>query len=328
MNRIFICIAAYNEERTILKTLKFLENSLKQIRLKQKPVILVGLNGCSDNTKDIVARVKQTYKFPLKIVNSSKGKLRAHKEMIKHVEGQGSVLFLDADVLVPSSTIESIISCLDQNPKLKIVSAYPYVLKPSSLKGIKKFTYYILNLKRILPKIEIAKEDVTDYHGAEIKDNFLKKSRIYFHGRCFAIRNKGIYAFPAENSLIRGDDTFLSFAILKKQPRQSVKVLYDAPVYSYPEFSFANYLRAWHRIRKDLDNIYEEYPEFLEIGKKTEMIINWDYVIKELSFSYKIYALGFFILKKFEAASYALFKKKIDIDKLWSYSDKSAGREK
>lgn len=326
MNKLFICIAAYNEESTIFKTLKFLETSLKKI--KRNPVVIVGLNGCSDNTKGIVAKMQRTYKFPLKIVHSSKGKLIAHKEMIKQINGSGPVLFLDADVLVPASTINKLVSCFDKYSGLKVVSAYPYVLKPECLNGVQKIAYHIINLKRILPKIEIAKEDLTEYHGTGIKDGFLKKSRIYFHGRCFAIRNKEVYTFPAKNSRIRGDDTFLSFAILNEQPKQSIKVLYNAPVYSYPEFSFINYVRTWYRIRKDLDNIYAEYPPFREIGKKTRMVINWDYVAKELPLNYKLYTLGFFLLKKFEAASYSVIKKSMDIDRLWSYDKKSAWRQK
>ncbi len=323
MVKLYICIAAYNEKGTIKNTLDYLENSLNIINFKEKPLIIICLNGCTDDTEQILDNIKNNYTYPLKIIKAKKGKLRAHKEIIKRIKGEGHVLFLDADVLLPATTLFDLLDCLRRNKKLKVVSAYPYVNKPNHLKGYKKIQYSILNIKRIYPKVEISKEDVSKFHGPDVQDKFLKRSRIYFHGRCFVIRNKNIYKFPKKGSAIRGDDTFLSFAVLKSQPNNSIKVLFNSPVYSYPIFSVIEYLKVWYRIRKDIDNICFEYPEFKELRKKTKMIMNWRYVLFDLPLNYKLCGIGFYFLKKFEALSYSLFKKRIDVDTIWSYNKKT-----
>ncbi len=316
MNKLNICIAAYNEERFIGKTLKYLKNSLDALNLKEKPTILICLNGCTDNTAQIVKEIFPNFRYQVKILNSSRGKLKAHKKMLKQIRGKYFVLFMDADILVPPNTIKSLLNCIKNNKDLKVVSAYPYVRDIDDLEGFKKILFGILNLKRIYPKVMISKNDVSEFHD-NLGDKFLRKSRVYFHGRCFIIRDKNTYKFPKKQSQIRGDDTYLSFYILKNQPKNSIKVLYDSPIYSYPIFSIKEYLRVWYRIRKDLDNIYSEYPEFFELNEKIRMIIDWKYVLLELPLSYKFYALGFYLLKKFEGISYKLIKNKIKIDEVW-----------
>lgn len=316
MNKIHICLAAHNEEKVIGKTLKYLKNSLDLLNLKEKPTILVCLNGCTDNTTQIVKKIKNNFGYPIRIIESKKGKLKAHEEITKKIKGNYFVLFMDADILVPPKTIKDLLNCIKKEKSLKIVSAYPYVIKPNNLRGFKKVLFSILNIKRIYPKIMISKNDVSEFHG-KVEDKFLKKSRVYFHGRCFILKDKNIYKFPKKKSQIRGDDTYLSFYTLRKQPKNSIKVLYDSPVYSYPVFSVKEHLKVWYRIRKDLENIYLEYPDFIELGKKIKMIINWRYVLFELPLNYKFYAFGFYLLKKFESISYKLIKNRIKIDNIW-----------
>jgi hypothetical protein len=315
-----IGIAAYNEEKNIKTCLFSLEKSFKSINLGKPIEFFVCLNGCNDQTERIVREVKEDFKFKLTILHSKKGKLNSHKKIIENIMDNDLIFFCDADVIIPPRTINSIIKIFEENNKIKIISGYPYVIKPKKLSFFKQMKFNVLNLKRIYPQIEVARNDVSEYHDS--KDKFLRKSRIYFHGRFFAIRDKKIYHFPYKGSKIRGDDTFLSRIVLSKYGKKSIKVLFYAPIYCAPLNSVSDYLRTWYRIRKDIDIINKEYPQFREFNKKTEMTVNWEY-LRGVELSVRLYAFLFFALRKFEKYSYYLIRNFIYLDKIWSYNTKN-----
>jgi len=302
-----------------------LKNQLEEANLLKNSEIIVCLNGCTDKTEEIAKKLKKDSLKELRIIHSKKGKLNAHKKILEQINHDNLVLFSDADILVPKETILAIIKEFDRNSNLKVVSGYPYTLKANKTKWYQNIVYNVLNLKRIHPKIEVSKNDVSKYHGLKEKDSFLKRSRIYFHGRFFGIKNKSIYEFPKEGSKIRGDDTFLTRVVLSKFGPGSIKVLFDSPVYCAPLYSIIEYLKVWYRIRKDIDMIEKEYPEFREINKSIEMTLNWEYY-KTLNKKDKFYSLLFFILRFYQKYSYFLFKYFIDLDNIWAYNNK-AGME-
>ncbi len=319
-----ICIAAYNEEKNIGKTLRHLENQLLKINFSKKNKIIVCLNGCNDKTKKIVKEISKKFQYPLTLTRSKKGKLKAHKKMLEFVNEREIVFFMDADVLVPKEAIITLGEEFENDDYVKIVSAYPYILRKEKLSFFKDLIFNVLNLKRIFPKIEIARNNVSIYHSSN--KEFNKKSRIYFHGRFFAIRNKSLYKFPRKKSKIRGDDTFLSRVILDKYGKGSIKVLFDSKVYCAPLMSIRSYLKSWYRIRKDIDEINLEYPKFKKFNSKVIMTLNWKY-LKTLPLKVKFYALCFFILRRYESLSYRIIKRKIDLDNIWSYDKKEVMEE-
>ena len=290
----------------------------------KKTEILVCLNGCTDKTEKIVKNLQKNYFNNLKIIYAKKGKLNAHKKIVDNINHKNEIFFCDADVLVPGKSILAILNEFKKNKKVKIVSAYPYTLKSNKTKFHQKIIYNVLNLKRIHPKIEVAKRDVSKFHG-KVKDKFLKRSRIYFHGRFFCIKNREIYGFPKRGSRIRGDDTFLTRVVLSKFGPGSIKVLFNSLVYCAPLHSIQAYLRSWYRIRKDIDMIKKEYPEFNEINNHVEMTLNWEYY-KTLDQKNKFYVLLFFLLRLYEKYSYLLLKKSIDLDTIWFYDNKEGIR--
>jgi len=323
-----IGIAVYNEGRNIEKTMKVLFDSLSNISFKGKPHIYICFNGCTDNTISsflIQLRLMKKF-FKISILSSKKGKLKAHREIVSVIQNYKPILFLDADIFVNSYVIKRLVSTLRKDNKLQVVSAYPYAIKPKNLNFYQKLLFPIINLKRIIPQIEIAKNDVSIFHP-NAKSDFERKSRIYFHGRCFIIRNKFLYSFPTSESGVIGDDTFLSFYFLQNFPPGSIKVLYDAPVYSYPQLSVVSYLKSWYRIRKDLENIYKSYPNFKPLRKYVEMKMNWQYVLRNLSLKYKIDSMLFFLLRCFEVISYRLLRQGINADKIWNYKCKEENYE-
>ena len=317
---ISIGIAAYNEENNIKECLNYLNEQLSKIGLLKKTEIIVCLNGCTDKTEKIVKKFQKNYSNNLKIVYAKKGKLNAHKKITENINHENIIFFCDADVLIPGKSILTILEEFKKNKKVKIVSAYPYALESNKTKLHQKIIYNVLNLKRIHPKIEVAKRDVSKFHE-NIKDQFLKRSRIYFHGRFFGIKNKGTYKFPKEGSRIRGDDTFLTRAVLSKFGPGSIKVLFDSPVYCVPLYSVKEHLNSEYRIKKDIDMIKKEYPEFKEINNHIEMTLNWEHY-KTLNMKNKFYTLLFFLLISYEKYSYFLVRNFIDLDTIWSYDNK------
>ena len=323
IKKFHIGIAVYNEAKNIKKSLLYLEDSLKNLYPKYKFDLIICPNGCTDNSEEILEDIKKEFKFPIKLVSSEKGKLFAHKKILESIRDKSPIIFMDADILVPSKTINNLLEYLDKNHKIEIISSYPYVIKPKKLTFYQRIIYPILNLKRIFPMIEISKYDVNEFHKDALNE-FERKSRIYFHGRCFIIKNKEIYKFPEKGSKIRGDDTFLSLKILHTKPKGSIKISFNSPVYSIPLLSIRKYLNTWYRIRKDLDYIYKEYPEFLSLRKKTTMKLNWNYIFFSLPFKYKLSALGFCLLRLYEKTSYHIIKPWIHLDYIWRYDEKES----
>lgn len=317
-----IGIAVYNEGLFLEKTLRYLKRSFIELSFIKKSDLFICFNGCSDqsilSTLNVIDELKKV--FNVHILSSKRGKLRAHQTIINNIKNDLPIIFIDADVFVSADAISKLVREIKEKDKLIVVSAYPYVLYPTKVTFYQRLILPIINLKRIYPQVEISGGDVSSFNPWG-KSYFEKQSRIYFHGRCFIIRNKFFYKFPRENSKIRGDDTFLSFIILHSYPPGSIRVLYEAKVFSKPQLSIKAYLKTWYRIRKDLDIIYEEYPQFLKFKKLVTMKPNWAFLNK-LVFEDKLRFFLFCFLRKYEAYSYKLLADYIKIDDIWAYCSK------
>ena len=319
--KITVGIAAYNEENNILNTLKSVESSLIKIS-NLSAYILVCVNGCTDKTREVAEEYAKKSHISIRVIESKRGKLKAHKKIIEESR-DGYILFIDADVVLSTGTLKKLVNELDKRPLIQVVSAYPYTKNPRNANLYQRILYPLLNLKRIYPQIEVAKEDVSNYHPFAINQYELK-SRVYFHGRCFIIRNKKVYHFPKYGTGIRGDDTYLSFYILKNYPPGAIRVLFDAPIYSNPNLSLRGYLREWLRIRKDVELIYYNYRSFEPLRKITSMKLNWRFILNEMPFRFKVYGILYYLLKKFETILYNLKRKGILIDDIWQYENKNS----
>ena len=315
-----IGIAVYNESKMLKKTLTNLRSSILQLNLKERPNLFVCFNGCNDDTISYSINILEDLEsnLAIHILSSKRGKLRAHQTIIENVNNNRPIIFMDADVFVNSAALKKLLDILSSDENVMVASAYPYVIEPKNLRLYHRIIFPIINIKRIYPEIEICKNNVDIFHP-NAKSDFERKSRVYFHGRCFIIRDKYLYKFPENFSDIVGDDSFLSFVVLKDYPPGSIKVIYDAKVYSRPQLSIKSYLKSWLRIRKDIDNINKEYPEFLSLKKYVKMKTNWKFVIYNLSLSYKIYAILFYFLRLFEVILYKIKADKIDLNKIWQY---------
>jgi glycosyltransferase involved in cell wall biosynthesis len=319
--RFHLCIPAYNEERTIRRTLRFLDKELQESALR--PSVMVCCNGCTDRTAQAIRDIEEELSFPITTLCSERGMLNAQRAMLKAIDDDFPIVFMDADLLVPAQTLHNMLGALDG--QVKVASAYPYLESPPSGTLLSRLKQGMLNIKRIDPQVEVAVSDVSRFHPGATSD-FERQSRIYFHGTCFAVEGKRSCVFPPASSAVRGDDTFLSHYLLTHEGSGSVKVLYDAPVYCYPVFSVHSHLRVWFRIRKDLEMLYSEYPEFLPLRQHTMMRVNWRRVL-QMSLEHRCYAIGYWLLKRYEGIVYWWKKDSTIIDAVWSYDVKQVAQD-
>lgn len=106
MEKISVCIPAYNEETTILNCIKSILNQ-KKINIDE---ILVGVNGSTDKTIYIVQRLQENDKR-IKIINSPKGKANAWNYMNRNASNNIRV-FIDGDCFLEELSIYNLLNDL------------------------------------------------------------------------------------------------------------------------------------------------------------------------------------------------------------------------
>jgi hypothetical protein len=316
-----IGIAVYNEESCLEKSVVTLNKALNSIKFCGIPKIYICFNGCSDNSKKASYKIRKIINYPLIILSSKKGKLRAHRVIIEAIEDKNPVLFMDADILITKEAIIQVLCYLEKNKGIMAVSGYPYVIKPRTMTAYQKVIFPILNLKRIIPQVEISRYNVKEFHP-DSSSEFEKRARIYFHGRFFAIRDKSIYKFPKCESKIVGDDSFLSRVIISEYGKTAIKVIYSAKIYSYPQLSLREYFKSSHRIKKDIETIYKECPEFEKYKKYFYTKMNLKFILFKLPLGWKIISGLHFILRLVDNLLYRRKSKRIELNRIWTYNQK------
>ncbi len=313
-----IGIPVYNEENTLPKTINYLKKQLEVSDIKAK--FFFCLNGCTDNSEEVVRNLD----CEKEVLFSKNGKIKAHKRIvsrIKELNNRNFTVFMDADTYVPLYSIRRLIEELNNRRKLRIVSAYPVSIRPRNINLIEKFWYEVINIKRHYPKVEISKYDVSHIHDED--NEWLSQSRIYIHGRLFALKNVNDYHFPREDSEIIGDDTLLSRMIIHKYGKGSLKVLFDVNVKSQGLCNPKLYIKYWHRILADVEIIKKEYPEIGYLNTLSETKMNWNYIfLQSKNFNVMWKATFFWALKKFMILTFSLKKNNIDSKNLWTYKNK------
>lgn len=122
-----IGIPARNEEQSIGKTLRSILESKLPSHLRTE--IIVGANGCTDNTVGAAREFSEKYadalkqkRMSLRIIETPGGKPNAWNAIRREAKGD-KIVFADADVLVPSNSIARLYGELSAKPQLKGVSS-------------------------------------------------------------------------------------------------------------------------------------------------------------------------------------------------------------
>lgn len=106
MERVTVCIPAYNEEDTIEECVRSVVNQ-RDVIIDE---ILVGVNGSIDNTEKIVNKLKRDYHY-ISIVNSEKGKANAWNAM-NSIAKNNLRVFIDGDCRIEEYSIQNLVKSL------------------------------------------------------------------------------------------------------------------------------------------------------------------------------------------------------------------------
>jgi len=234
-----VCIAAHNERATLPKLL----SSLAQHPPELVDEILICLNGCTDDTPEIVAAHAE--RDPrIRSVESLKGKPRAWNQLVAYARNE-TLLFLDADVEIEAGALERLLRRFQ--PGVVIVAGLD---RPRT--------------RRFDPRSWLLA--------------YLLRPRLdrYLNGRLYAVRRGALLdrmerqtgtRLMAENLL--HEDFWLQTLL---SPDELV-VAHDARVF-YDPGSLADYPRIKARLRLGHHQIAEEYAETFQRWRRTRQSPN------------------------------------------------------
>lgn len=271
----FIIFAVYNEEKTLEKSFLAAKRAIDYyfLKIKSRAVanVIICHNGCTDRTPKIAKNIKYKYsnnKIKINILSSPKGMVVAQTAGINYIREQKNsannpIIFIDADSFIDERVIYRFLDQFVKHPKLKAVGSQPVPIPYQGPSLIKRFWDKVLNCRAYFPKSEIAVNFAPEFHPYADFDSqpgyveFEKRSKIYFHGRCFALRNESIWDVLEKNV---GEDTYLDRSIHYRFGPGSIRTLFDAKIYFQPMTSFRVFMKTFYRIYCDLRALKQAYP--------------------------------------------------------------------
>ena len=294
--KIFICSPAYNEENNLRSFVASLKKSCESATKKLSSEfgllpwfeVLICANGCTDNTEDVAKILIQqlsSQNFRIQLLRSAKGVVNAQRKCVRRLLSRGYkknlVFFIDADVIAGEDTIYKLLRQMILHPSLKATGAHPVPVQLRTRSIYRNLLRRVLNCRSYFPKSEIAIKYAPEFHPFARSDpqlvgpNFEEKSKIYFHGRCFVLRDVSIW--DADSEAI-GEDTYLDRSIHFRFGPGMVRVLYDANVYFVPLTSLRDYFGTYFRIYIDLKRLKLRHPEFNVCREYSKTKLDWHYI--------------------------------------------------
>lgn len=322
MPELYYCIAAYNEETNILNCL----NSINEQNINLDLETIICLNGCTDNTeKSILDSQKKFPKLNITLIHSKKGKAHAQNTIVKNITNINiPLVFVDADVTLDKDCTKILLDDINNIENLIVAGAWPIPVEQNNLTIWKNFLYKVLHIRAFYPESEISSNDVSIYKNYAIKrpqptisPESEMRSKIYFHGRTFMLKNSSFFHLPED--INTADDTFLPNFIHTKYGPGTIRTRFDAITYYKPYLSLKEHYNAYRRVFWDLDNI-DKKEEFKESRRMEKTEINWAYVFSlgpRITFEFITYLSIAFS----EKAIYRLLPKKT-MSEVWNYSKK------
>lgn len=333
----YVVLTAYNEEKTIESSFSAVKKAIDHSFNNNPSLLRVNIvfcpNGCTDRTPQISEELKRKYsneKIKIEVISSPKGMVIAQNASINFIRNAGDtnspVVFIDTDSLVDEKAINILIKQFERHPSLKAVGAQPIPILYSGKSTIRKFWDRVLNCRAYFPKSEIAVRYAPEFHPyaetdpQEIGTEYEKHSKIYFYGRCFALRNEAIWDVP-ENTV--GEDTYLDRSIHFRFGPGSIRTMYNAKIYFYPMNTLKEFSKTFYRIYCDLRNLKHLYPERNNIREYSKTQLDWSY-IRTLSIKWQLFFVVYSVVRKYY---HFLFKHNLAYSGktalgVWSYEQK------
>jgi len=329
LNKYYIAIPAYNEEKAIGVCLDAIYQAAQFAISKFKlRATYICLNGCTDNTEAVIKNKKQEIPaLNIQLLQSAKGMNRAIGKIIESLPNKSCpIIQIDADTVVDQKAFFILLTEFTKHPILQIVGGYPRAYYYQGKNLYKKFLSNVLDIRSRWPLSQIATNDVSNIHKIADLDSqpnipleFEKRSKIYFHGRFYALRNQKVWDVPAEQI---GDDTYLTLSVYKRFGPNSIRIRYDAICYYRPTTSLIQHWKIYKRIHYDIKTLFN-LPVFQEMQnfkslEKTKL--NWSY-INTLPIKIRLFFICYTIIKFIENILFKIFPKYSE--KLWVYDEKN-----
>lgn len=233
-------ITVYNEARNLPQFLSFLENSQNQTGAAREYIFVV--NGCTDNSEQIIKDyLKQSY-LPGKLVKSEKGLLPAFKKGIKSRTLNGFVGRFDADIILHPHTLDLLQMHLVEQPQAKVTYAEPKPLEAPSA----------FNEPWYQPQ--------------------LWSRRLYYTGKTSLYRGNpyleaGTRRLPKE---FVADDIYMSFYYVYYYGFEAISRAPHAVVYEKVAGTLTDLTAQLSRAHSEIRRVFKRYPEFEILGPVME----------------------------------------------------------
>lgn len=323
MTDLYYCIAAYNEEENLLRCL----HSLSQQDVDADLETLVCLNGCTDNTEKMALEaVKEYPRLNISVIHSGHGLVYAQNRIIKQIQNRRApLLFVDADVLLDESCVRIMKEELEGLDRLLVVGGWPVPSKPSHMTPWQSLLFHTLHVRAFFPESEVSVHDVNSFKGyvdekpqPSVSAEFEKKSKIYFHGRVFMLRNADVFELPEDKNL--ADDTFLPNMIHYKYGPGVIRTRFDAVGHYSPYLSLKNHFKTYRRIHLQKRYLDTTNPQFSEIREFERSRLDWRFIFsKGLPVAARFVAYS--LIRTLEETAYNLLPKP-EPAALWKYDRK------
>lgn len=325
----FIAIPVYNEESSLKDCLNSLRDSVIHCHGEyQLAKTYACLNGCTDDSETILLECRD--KMPelnIVILKSEKGMNRAVGKIVDDIDDQCSpVIKLDADITIHKEALENLLSELKRHPNLCIVGGQPFARAFVGKNPYRKLLASILDIRSRYPQSQVCKYDVRDFHTTAMSNpqravplSFEMKSRIYFHGRFYAMRNKGIWDV---SPYMIGDDTFLTLSVYRRFGRDTIRIRYDAICDYAPTTSLLFYWKVYKRIFCDIRMLFQmpDWKDMKDTLGKDAVVLDWAY-ISGLPLATRMLFRCYALIKKCYSGLFKIYPHYNE--SLWTYSRKN-----
>jgi len=298
MNKLAICIIAYNEDQNIASLIdKIIQEGLDSFTL------FIYTDGSTDDTAKIAASYKSKYPS---LINHLKGERRVGKtvafnKILKKIKKYEIAVFMDADINIPEKSLFKLYRYLVSNKNLNAASP----LFSAYTKGLGGLEKTIANL----------------YSKARIHAATFKRYK-YLSGRMYCIRTSLLVPISQKSYF---DDFYLNLRITYR----SIDTCKDAGVYYRRPASTKDFIKYNLRLGRALASIKVNHKDlWIEQGKRVSVI---DYAVFDLT-RYKfgtffsklnLYEKSVFVLTRllsFTSMCFGLFTYKHN-RKLWNQID-------
>ncbi|MDB5259335.1 MAG: glycosyltransferase [Candidatus Taylorbacteria bacterium] len=286
MKEYIVVMPAYNEEKLIAESLSGVLAAAESCRsdffLRK---IIVCVNGCTDNTEEALGRVASAKPDLFSIIRSPKGYVAAMHALMETAAKdfpECFVIKIDADSRSQPDSFGILLAGLSRNPRIIVAGGYPY---PNRKRGSRMQSLFtdIFWCRSFHPMSEVAVRDVSRFHpademgqdkGSGLKPEWRIRSKIYFHGRFFALR-AGSY-WHLESCCI-ADDIFFAPYILTRFGPGSIRMYYDARCLYDPYVTFKHHWKVYRRIKEDIDQL-KGVPEYAWYLSDAALELDWKYI--------------------------------------------------